>query len=150
MIFWTTFIIRTFDQNTFLLVILGKCPDLRKNMSFWNWNLFFNFGFIRVFFSIPITFTNFLEFLSSHFFDFLSYMAGNCILVWEVETNLRKIKKCVILKPELIFQFRFYSFFFDSDYLYELFGLPIGPFFRFFVLNGRKSHFLVSNIAKFC
>ena len=111
-------------------------------MSFWNRNLFFNYDFIRFFFPIPITFTNFLETLSSHFFDFLSYMAGNCILVWEVETNFRKIKKCVILKLELIFQFRFYScFFFDPDYLYELFGFPIGPFFRFFVLNGRKSHF---------
>ena len=43
-----------------------------------------------------------------------------------------------------------FVFFFDPDYLYELFGGPIEPFFRFFVLNGRRSHFLVSNIAKFC
>ena len=145
MIFWTTFIIGTFDQNTFLLVrkskkfwenvriwekmchfaygtyfsimiffefffrlqlplrtfwrgyraiflifclifqeIVFSYEKLRptskksKNVSFCLWNLFFNFDFI-LFFSIPITFTNFLAGLSGHFFDFLSYMAGNCI-----------------------------------------------------------------------
>ena len=77
-----------------------------------------------------------------------SYSSGN-------RRNFGKMsgfeKKYVVLKLELIFQLWFYScFFFDSDYLYELFGDPIEPFFRFFVLNGRKSHFLVSNIAKFC
>ena len=65
---------------------------------------------------------------------------------------LQEKQKLVILKLELIFQFRFYCFFFRFRllYLYEHFGQAIGPFFDFFVWNGRKSHFWVSNIAKLC
>ena len=43
----------------------------------------------------------------------------------------------------------FFQVFLDSNYLYKLFGPPIGPFFRFFVLYGRKIHFLLSNSAFF-
>ena len=43
----------------------------------------------------------------------------------------------------------FFGFFLDSNYLYKLFGRAIGPFFRFFVLYGRKIHFLLSNLAIF-
>ena len=145
MVFWTTFIIGTFDQNTFLLVrkskkfwenvriwekicrfetgtyfsisilfvffFLFRLPlrtfwktyraifrffvlygrklyfgmrswdQLEKNqkMCYFETGTYFSISILFVFFSIPITFTNFLENLSSHFFDFLSYMAGNRI-----------------------------------------------------------------------
>ena len=136
MVFWTTFIIGTFDQNTFLLV--RKSKKFWENVRIWEkicrfeTGSYFSISILFVFFSIPIIFTNFLESLSGHFFDFLSYMAGNCILVWKVETNFRKIKKCVILKPELIFQFRFYSLFFSIPITFTNFlAVLSGHFFDF-------------------
>ena len=86
----------------------GKMSGFKKKYVVLKLELIFQFRFYSCFFSIPITFTNFLENLSSHFFDFLSYMAGNCILVWKVETNFKKIKKCVILMSILIFQSCFF------------------------------------------
>ena len=84
MVFWTTFIIGTFDQNTFLLV--------RKSKKFWE-----------------------------------------NVRIWE---KICRFETGTYFSISILF-----VFFFDSDYLYELFGKPIEPFFRFFVLYGRKLYF---------
>jgi len=110
----------------------GKMSEFEKKYVVLILELIFQLWFYSSFFSIPITFTNFLDPLSGHFFDFLSYIAGNCILVWEVETNFRKIKKCVILKLELIFQFRIYSCFFRFRLPLRTFWTPYRAIFSIF------------------
>ena len=59
---------------------LGKCPDFRKNMSFCRTYLSFNYVFFPDFFD-----SNYLDELFGSpigpFFDFLPYMAENCIFV---------------------------------------------------------------------
>ena len=67
----------------------GKCPDFRKNVSICRPYLFFKYVFFSIFFSIPITSTNFLGLLSGHFFDFLPYMAGKSTF-----SPLKSPKKC--------------------------------------------------------
>ena len=111
---------------------------------------YFSILFFFSFFWIPITFTNFLAELSGHFFDFLSFMAGKFIFASSMTTNSEKIQKMYTFIVDTYFSILvFFSFFLDSNYLYKLFGEPIGPFFRFFVLYGRKIHFLLSNLAIF-
>ena len=106
-----------------------KMSGFEKKCVILHMELIFQLWFFSSFFSIPITFTNFLGPLSSHFFDFLFYIPGNCILIWEVETNFRKIKKCVILRMELIFQFWFYSIFFSIPITFTNFLGPLSDHF---------------------
>ena len=85
-------------------------------------------------FSIPIIFANFLVALSSHFLDFWLYMAGKCIFVWEVELKFKKIKKCVILKHALIFQFDIKSFCFSIPIIFTNFLVALS--IHFFLIFG--------------
>ena len=96
--------------------------------------LIFQFGIKLCFFQIPIIFTNFLVRLSIHFFDFLSYMAGKCIFVWKVEFKFKKIKKCVILKHALIFQFGIKSCFFPIPIIFTNFLVALSSHFLDFWL----------------
>ena len=64
---------------------------------------------------------------------------------------LKKSKKCTLLLSILIFQFCFFSVFFWIPITFKNFVAELsGHFFRFFVLYGKKMHFLMSNIAQFC
>ena len=155
MIFWTTFIIGTFDQNTFLLV--RKSKKFWENVRIWEKICRFETG---TYFSISILFVFFFD--SDYlyelfgdpiepFFRFFVLYGRKLYFGMRSWDQLQKNQKMCHFETGTYFSISIlFVFFFDSDYLYELFGLPIGPFFRFFVLNGRKSHFLPSNIAKFC
>ena len=69
----------------------GKMSGFEEKCVILLLELIFQLWFFSSFFSIPITFTNFLAGLSGHFFDFLSYIPGNCILIWEVENFLKLV-----------------------------------------------------------
>ena len=154
MVFWTTFIIGTFDQNTFLLV--------RKSKKFWEnvriWEKICRFE-TRTYFSISILFVFFFD--SDYlyelfgdpigpFFRFFVLYGRKLYFGMKSWDQLQKNQKMCHFAPGTYFSIMiFLEFFFDSNYLYELFGRPIEPFFRFFVLYGRKLSFLVANIAHF-
>ena len=78
----------------------GKMSGFEKKYVVLKLELIFQFRFYSCFFSIPITFTNFLENLSSHFFDFLSYMAGNCIFRSEIQPTFAKPKEILTKRSE--------------------------------------------------
>ena len=111
--------------------------------------LIFQFGIKSCFFPIPIIFTNFLVRLSIHFFDFLSYMAGKWIFVWEVELKFKKIKKCVFLKYALIFQFCIKSFLFSILIIFTNFLVPLSShFFDFLAYMAGNCIFWCQNWPK--
>ena len=128
---------------------------VRKSKKFWenvrNWakmysfivDTYFSILLFFQFFWILITFKNFLVSLSSHFFDFLSYMAGKCIFVSQMPTNSEKNPKNVQFYCQYSF-FNFFVFFLDSNYFYKLSGSPIEPFcFSIFSPIWQKNSFFL-------
>ena len=155
MIFWTTFIIGTFDQNTFLLV--RKSKKFWENVRIWEkicrfeTGTYFSILILFGVFSIPIHLYELFGRPIGPFFRFFVLYSRKLYFGMRSWDQLQKNQKMCHFAPGTYFSIMiFFGFFFDSNYLYELFGGPIEPFFRFFVLYGRKLHFLVSNIAQFC
>lgn len=155
MIFWTTFIIGTFDQNTSLLV--------RKSKKFWEnvriCEKTFRFGdgtyFSIMIFSVFFSDSNYLYEAFGHpigpFFRCFVLYCSKLYFGMRSWDHLQK-KNVSFWRWNLFSIMIFVFFVFNPNYLYELFGHPIRPFFRFFVLQYIAGNriFLVSNIATFC
>ena len=136
---------------------------VRKSKKFWenvrNWAKMYTF-IVDTYFSILDFFgffldSNYLNKLFGRaigpFFRFFVLYGRKIHFCITNDNKSEKIQKMYTFIVDTYFSILFFfRFFLDSNYLYKLFGRTIGPFFRFFVLYGRKMHFLVSNIAQFC
>ena len=119
----------------------------------------FQFCFFLNFFWIPITFTNFLGRLSSHFFDFWSYMAGKFIFLSSMTANSEKIQKMYTFIVDTSFSILlFFQFFFGFQWPLQTFWVAYRAIFSIFSPIWKKnaffcvkySIFLCQSLPKVC